>query len=50
MHYLRNAHFSLIDLEEWCSNKKSTGPKAKMEDRARQEIPLFLALLAKKNA
>lgn len=48
MRYLREAQFTIADLEEWCSDKKSTGPKAKMEDRARQEIPLFLALLAKK--
>lgn len=35
-------------LEEWCSDKKSEGAKAKMEDRARLEIPLFLAILATK--
>lgn len=45
--FLARANFSVIGLEEWCSDKKSTGPKAKMEDRARSEIPLFLALLAR---
>lgn len=44
--FLTQANFSVISLEEWCSDKKSTGPKAKMEDRARSEIPLFLAILA----
>ncbi len=45
--FLTKANFSVTALEEWCSDKKSTGPKAKMEDRARSEIPLFLALLAR---
>lgn len=44
--FLAQANLSVIALEEWCSDKKSTGPKAKMEDRARSEIPLFLAILA----
>lgn len=35
-------------MEEWCSDKKSKGKMAKMEDRARREIPLFLAILALK--
>jgi SAM-dependent methyltransferase len=35
-------------LEEWSSDKVSAGPKAKMENRARQEIPLFMALSFKK--
>lgn len=34
-------------LEEWISHKKSVqGPRAKAEDRARKEIPLFLCLEA----
>lgn len=45
--FLTQASLSVIRLEEWCSDKKSTGPKAKMEDRARSEIPLFLAILAR---
>lgn len=35
-------------LEEWCSDKVSTGGAAKMENRSREEFPLFLAILAKK--
>ena len=41
---LQKHGFLLYALEEWCSDKKSTGPKAKMENRARKEIPLFLTL------
>jgi len=36
-------------IEEWVSDKKSTGTKAKMEDEARGEIPLFMAIVAKKS-
>jgi ubiquinone/menaquinone biosynthesis C-methylase UbiE len=35
-------------IEEWTSDKKSIGPMAKMEDRARDEIPMFMAILAVK--
>jgi len=45
--FLSKANFSVIGFEEWCSDKKSSGAKAKMEDRARSEIPLFLAILAR---
>ncbi len=43
-------HGLVIDaLEEWVSNKNSdSGPRAKAENVARQEIPMFLALRAKK--
>jgi hypothetical protein len=35
-------------LEEWNSHRKSEpGPRAKAEDLARKEIPLFLCLVAK---
>ena len=47
-HFLCTAGFSIITLEEWSSEKKSEGSKAKMENRAREEIPLFLAILAQK--
>lgn len=40
--------FSILKLEEWCSDKKSEGSKARMENRAREEIPLFLTILAEK--
>lgn len=37
------AGFAVTGLEEWISHKKSeAGPRAKAEDRARKEIPLFL--------
>lgn len=35
-------------IDEWCSDKKSTGSKAKMEDFARNEFPLFMMISAKK--
>lgn len=46
--WLQKQKFSIISIEEWCSDKKSEGAKARMEDRARKEIPLFLAILASK--
>lgn len=42
--------FSITKIEEWCSNKKSTGKYARMENRARLEFPLFMAILAKSNS
>jgi ubiquinone/menaquinone biosynthesis C-methylase UbiE len=41
--------FVIERIDEWVSDKKSTGGKAKMENRARVEIPMFMAILAKKN-
>jgi len=39
--------FVIDALEEWISNKKSdSGPRAKAENAAREEIPMFLALRA----
>ncbi len=44
---LKSAGFSVEDLEEWTSHKKSQrGPKAKAEDLAREEFPLFMAIKA----
>jgi ubiquinone/menaquinone biosynthesis C-methylase UbiE len=44
---LYEAGFSIELIEEWCSNKISGGgPTAKMENRSRQEIPLFMTILA----
>jgi len=40
--------FVIETMEEWISNKKSTGAKALLEDKAREEIPLFLTLVARK--
>ncbi|MDD4937592.1 MAG: class I SAM-dependent methyltransferase [Candidatus Shapirobacteria bacterium] len=38
--------FLIEKIEEWISDKKSTGGKAKMENRSRDEIPLFMAIMA----
>jgi SAM-dependent methyltransferase len=43
---LSKCGMSIVDLEEWTSPKKSTGSTAKMENRARDEIPLFLTIKA----
>ncbi len=41
--------FAIENLEEWTSHKTSdSGPKAKAENAARLEIPMFLALVAVK--
>lgn len=44
---LEEAGFVVTSLKEWISDKKSTGKLAKMEDKARVEFPLFLAITAK---
>jgi len=44
--WLQKEGLQIVTMEEWCSDKKSEGSKARMEDRARREIPLFLALVA----
>ncbi len=46
---LSKAGFVLTGLEEWCSDKRSTGRAARMENRARSEIPLFMALSVEKS-
>ena len=40
--------FVIEKIEEWISDKTSTGSNAKVEDRARKEFPLFMAIVAKK--
>ncbi len=45
--FLSQAGFVIETLEEWCSDKTSEGSKSKMENRARGEFPLFLAILAR---
>ncbi len=45
---LKSAGFLLEDIEEWCSDKVSTGKAAAMENRCRKEFPLFLTLIAQK--
>lgn len=46
--WLTKNHLVVTAIEEWCSDKKSEGGRAKMEDRARREFPLFLTIIAKK--
>jgi len=47
---LYKAGFLIELLEEWCSDKASSGRNKKMEDRSREEFPLFLAIRAVKKA
>lgn len=44
--WLKQAGFVIEFVQEWCSNKVSTGSKAKMENRAREEFPLFMLVSA----
>lgn len=46
--WLKNAGLAIETMEEWCSDKESTGKAAKMENRCRKEFPLFLAIVATK--
>lgn len=46
--WLKEAGFSIELIEEWVSNKVSTGKAAKMENRSREEFPLFLTIAARK--
>src|SRR3989338_4307014 len=46
---LANAGFVIARIEEWESHRESEkGPRAEAEDRARKEVPLFLAIVAEK--
>lgn len=47
-HWLKEAGFKVSDIEEWCSDKISTGAHAKMENRSRGEFPLFLTICAQR--
>lgn len=47
--FLGEAGLVITRLDEWCSNKESSGKWAKMENRARKEFPLFLAIEAMKS-
>ncbi|KKT29847.1 MAG: hypothetical protein UW41_C0014G0014 [Candidatus Collierbacteria bacterium GW2011_GWC2_44_18] len=46
--YLFGNGFMIKKIEEWTSEKKSEGKAAKMENRAREEFPMFMAILAVK--
>lgn len=46
---LSSAGFVITGLEEWISHKQSErGPRAKAEDTARKEFPMFLTIVARK--
>lgn len=48
MKAMRPAGLAITRLEEWISHRKSEkGPRAKAEDTARKEIPLFMAIEAR---
>ncbi len=46
---LCKAGFCLDKIEEWCSDKTSSGKASRRENRARQEFPLFICLVARKD-
>lgn len=46
--WLYNAGLSILFMEEWVSEKKSSGKKARQENLARSEFPLFLLICAGK--
>lgn len=46
--YLNQAGFVITALEEWSSDKESVGTASKMENRARAEFPLFMAIVCQK--
>jgi ubiquinone/menaquinone biosynthesis C-methylase UbiE len=46
---LKDAGFVIELIEEWTSDKESVGRAGRMENRSRAEIPLFMAILAKKS-
>ena len=46
--WLKESGFAILEIQEWTSDKQSSGGKAKMENRARQEFPLFLTFVCEK--
>jgi len=47
---LKEAGFVIEEIEEWTSDKESEGRAGRMENRSRAEIPLFMAIVAKKTS
>lgn len=45
---LSAAGWVITEMEEWCSHRTSEGKRAKAENRAREEFPLFLAILSRR--
>lgn len=46
--FLYDSGLVIGKIEEWASDKISVGKAAKMENRSREEFPLFMAILAEK--
>jgi ubiquinone/menaquinone biosynthesis C-methylase UbiE len=46
---LENAGFVIKSIEEWCSDKVSEGGAAKMENRSREEFPMFMTIVTRKD-
>jgi hypothetical protein len=46
---LKDAGFVIELIEEWTSDKESVGRAGRMENRSRAEIPLFMAIVARKS-
>jgi hypothetical protein len=44
----QEAGFLIETIEEWISDKASSGPHAKRENLSRKEIPLFMAIVGVK--
>ncbi len=44
--WLKEAGFVITEIQEWCSDKTSVGGAAAMENRSRQEFPLFMTLVS----
>lgn len=47
--YLKKSGFQIETIEEWTSPKESQGKYKKMENHSRNEFPLFMAIVARKN-
>ena len=45
---LKESGFTIQVIDEWCSPKTSDGKAAKMENRSREEFPLFMTIVAVK--
>lgn len=46
--FLFRSGFVIETIEEWISDKNSSGPAAKMENDSRKEFPMFMAIRARK--
>ena len=46
--WLSKAGFMIEKIEEWCSDKMSTGKAARWENRARNEFPMFMLVVCRK--